>query len=49
MIYNLSRLPANIRQDIENTPKLSRFFNEKPETLLSVNADAKTIKGQKKQ
>lgn len=47
MLYNLSRLPATIRGEIINSETLSAFFNEKPNSLLSVNADAKTVKGVK--
>lgn len=47
-MYNLSRLPANIRHEIETSAKLSRFFSHAPETLLMTGSDAKTVKGEKK-
>lgn len=48
MLYNLSKLSASIRSQIENDEKLRLFFSHKPATMLTVSADAKTVKGEKK-
>ena len=48
MLYNLSKLSPSIRSQIENDAALRLFFSNKPSTMLSVSADAKTIKGEKK-
>ena len=47
MLYNLDRLAPSIRNDIQNNANLRRFFNQKPETMLSIDTNAKTVKGQK--
>ena len=46
--YDLSKLSVSIRNEIENDKKLSAFFSKAPETMLTVSADAKTVKGEKK-
>ena len=45
IIYNLSGLPKETRELIENTPKYAKLFSKKPRNLLSLSLDAKTIKG----
>lgn len=47
MIYNLSKLPVEIREAIEASPRWRKLFSEKPKRLLAVGSDAKTIKGEK--
>lgn len=48
MIYDLTKVPADIREQIENTPKYRELFSKFPEELLAIDSNAKTIKGQKK-
>lgn len=48
MIYDMSKVPADIREQIENTPKYRELFSKFPEELLAIDSNAKTIKGQKK-
>jgi hypothetical protein len=48
MIYDLSKVPADIREQIENTPKYRELFSKFPKELLAIDSNAKTIKGQKK-
>ena len=48
MLYNLSKLSSSIRNQIENDAALRLFFSNKPSTMLTVSADAKTVKGEKK-
>ena len=48
IIYNLSKLSADIRAQIENTPKYTALFSKKPDDMLRLDGNAKTIKGQKK-
>lgn len=47
MLFNLSKLPAETRDQIEASPRWRRLFSEKPRKLLAVGTDAKTIKGVK--
>jgi hypothetical protein len=47
MIYDLTKVPASVREQIESTPKWRKFFSEKPTKLLAIDGNAKTIKGQK--
>lgn len=47
MIYNLSKLPQNIQDQILNTPKYRKMFSQKPKKLLALDGNAKTVKGQK--
>jgi hypothetical protein len=48
MIYDLSKVPADIREQIEYTAKYRELFSKFPEELLAIDSNAKTIKGQKK-
>jgi hypothetical protein len=48
MLYDLSKLPSFARDLIEGSPKWRKLFSTKPKRLLAVGADAKTIKGEKK-
>lgn len=48
MIYDLSKISATQRAQIENTPKYKKMFSEFPKRLLAIDGNAKTIKGQKK-
>lgn len=48
MLYDLSRLSADLRSQIEGNDKLKRLFSSFPEAMLSHSADAKTVKGEKK-
>lgn len=48
MIYDLTKVPSKIREQIETTPKYRELFSKKPEQLLAIDGNAKTIKGQKK-
>jgi hypothetical protein len=45
MIYNLSKLSAETRAQIEDSPKWRKFFSEKPASMLRLDGNAKTIKG----
>ena len=47
ILYDLSKLPKETRELIENTPKYAKLFSKKPRNLLSFAQDAKTIKGMK--
>jgi hypothetical protein len=48
MIYNLDKLPFAVRGEILKSAKMREFFSRKPESMLTVSADAKTVKGEKK-
>lgn len=47
MIYDLTKVPDSVREQIESTPKWRKFFSEKPNKLLAIDGNAKTIKGKK--
>lgn len=47
MRYNLSKLSPSIRNQIENNAQLTRFFGEFPQSMLSLDKNAKTVKGRK--
>jgi len=47
MIYDLTKIDAKVRMQIETTPKYRKMFSEKPTKLLAIDGNAKTIKGQK--
>jgi len=47
IIYNLAKLDAETRSEIENSPKWRKLFSAKPKKLLGIGTDAKTIKGEK--
>lgn len=48
MIYDLTKVPAEVRKQIESTAKYRKMFSEFPDKLLAIDTNAKTIKGQKK-
>lgn len=48
MIYNLSKLSAETRAQIETSAKWRKFFSEKPVSMLRLDGNAKTVKGNKK-
>lgn len=48
MIYDLSKVPADVRKQIESTAKYRKMFSQFPDKLLAIDTNAKTIKGQKK-
>lgn len=48
MLYDLSKIDAAVREQIETTPKYRKMFSEFPDKLLAIDGNAKTIKGQKK-
>lgn len=47
IIFNLSGLSPDIRATIENSPKLVSLFSRKPDRMLAIGSDAKTVKGEK--
>lgn len=47
MIYDLSKLSPELREQIENNSKWVMLFSKKPDTMLRLDGNAKTIKGQK--
>lgn len=48
IIYDLSKLSPALRQEIETSPKWAALFSKKPDTMLRLDGNAKTIKGRKK-
>jgi hypothetical protein len=48
MLFDLSKLPDNIREQILTNPRYTKMFNEFPKKLLGFSKDAKTSKGLKK-
>ena len=48
IIYDLSKLSPELRSQILLSPKFYDWFTRKPEQMLGIGADAKTIKGLKK-
>lgn len=48
MIYDLSRVPRETREQIEQSAHWRKFFSEKPKAMLRLDGNAKTIKGNKK-
>jgi hypothetical protein len=46
-MFDLSNLPPATRAQITASPRWTAFFQRAPETLLSVDTNAKTVKGQK--
>jgi hypothetical protein len=47
IIYDLSKVPADVVAQILASPKYTKWFSEFPTKLLGVSADAKTVKGEK--
>jgi hypothetical protein len=47
IIYDLSKLAPELRSQIETSPKWASLFSKKPDTMLRLDGNAKTIKGQK--
>ena len=48
MLFDLSKLPINIRNDILTNDRYTKMFNEFPKKLLGFSKDYKTSKGLKK-
>lgn len=48
MIYDLSKLPRETREQIEASARWRKFFNAKPKSMLRLDGNAKTVKGNKK-
>tara|TARA_R110002050_G_scaffold63904_2_gene139401 strand:+ start:517 stop:1308 length:792 start_codon:yes stop_codon:yes gene_type:complete len=47
IIYDLSKVPADVVAQIHASPKYTKWFSEFPTKLLGVSGDAKTVKGEK--
>ena len=47
IIYDLSKVPADVVAQIHASPKFTKWFSEFPTKLLGVSGDAKTVKGEK--
>lgn len=47
IIYDLSKLPNDVREQILDSDKFTKWFSVKPSKLLSIGKDAKTVKGEK--
>ena len=47
IIYDLSKLPKKVQDQIRNTPKFTKWFSEFPKQLFNKDANPKTVKGQK--
>lgn len=47
VIYDLSKLSTETREQIESSAKYTKLFSEKPTKLLAIDGNAKTIKGRK--
>jgi hypothetical protein len=47
MIYDLSKLSADLRNEIEASPKWRALFSKKPDSMLRLDGNAKTVKGNK--
>ena len=45
MLYDLSKLSAETRTQIEGSPKWRKFFSEIPKAMLRLDGNAKTVKG----
>lgn len=48
IIYDLSGLAPDVREQILKTPKFRKLFTRKPEQMLRLDASAKVIKGNKR-
>ncbi len=48
MIYDLSKLSPELREEIESSPKWRALFSKKPDSMLRLDGNAKTVKGNKK-
>jgi len=47
MIYALDKLPRATREQIQASPRWRALFAKKPDTLLGIDNNAKTVKGEK--
>ena len=45
LLYNLTKLPQDVRHQILTTPKFRKWFSEYPTKLLGIDSNAKTVKG----
>jgi hypothetical protein len=48
MLYNLDKLSPELRHEIESNPKWRALFAKRPDTMLRLDGNAKTVKGNKK-
>lgn len=48
MIYDLSKLNPDLRNQILSNPKAVSLFSKKPDDMLRLDGNAKTVKGRKK-
>lgn len=48
MIYDLSKLSPELRHEIESSPKWRALFSKRPDSMLRLDGNAKTVKGNKK-
>ena len=48
MLYDLSKLSPELRHEIESSPKWRALFSKKPDSMLRLDGNAKTVKGNKK-
>ena len=46
IIYDLSKLPKEVRQEILDSPKYTKWFSEFPKKIFNIN-NTKTVKGEK--
>ena len=47
ILYDLSKLPSETRELIENSAKYTALFSQFPDKILGIDSNAKTVKGQK--
>jgi len=47
ILYDLSKLPSETREQIENSAKYTTLFSKFPDKILGIDSNAKTVKGQK--
>jgi hypothetical protein len=47
ILYDLSKLPSETRELIENSAKYTALFSKFPDKILGIDSNAKTVKGQK--
>ena len=48
MLYNLDKLSPELRHEIEASPKWSALFSKLPDSMLRLDGNAKTVKGNKR-
>ena len=47
ILYDLSKLPGETREQIETSAKYTALFSKFPDKVLGIDSNAKTVKGQK--